>query len=202
MPAAPPTSSAVPVFDAGRFHAVELCASAVPRLQAFFDANPAYSLAVEGRPPPADAAQTEFDARPPDNFTYTRRWLLAFDDASGTMIGVADVVADLLAARVWHVGLFIVATARHGDGTAHALYAALEAWMRARGAAWIRLGVVTGNTRAERFWRRWGYVETRVREDIAMGERVNTVRVLVKALDGGDLAAYLERVPRDRPGAP
>ena len=202
MPAASPPISTAPVFRADGFDAVELRASDVPRLQAFFDANPAYSLAVEGRAPPADAAQTEFDARPPDNFTYTRRWLLGFDDVGGRMIGVADVVSNLLAARVWHVGLFVVATARHGDGTAQALYAALEAWMRARGAAWIRLGVVTGNTRAERFWRRWGYVETRVRKDVPMGERVNTVRVLVKALDGGDLAAYLDRVPRDRPGAP
>ena len=202
MPAAPTTTSPALAFRAGRFDAVELRAGDVPRLQAFFDANPAYSLAVEGRVPPADAAQTEFDARPPDNFTYTRRWLLAFDDESGTMVGVADVVSDLLAPRVWHVGLFIVATARHGDGTAHALYAALEDWMRASGAAWLRLGVVTGNGRAERFWQRKDYVGTRVREGIAMGERVNTVRVLVKTLDGGDLAAYLERVPRDRPGAP
>jgi GNAT superfamily N-acetyltransferase len=190
------------VFRAGRFDAVELRAGDVPRLQAFFDANPAYSLAVEGRAPPADAAQTEFDARLPENFVFTRRWLLAFDDASGAMAGVADVVSDLLAPSVWHISLFIVATALHGRGTAQALYAALENWMRAGGAAWIRLGVVAGNARAERFWQRLGYAETRVREGIAMGERVNTVRVLVKGFADGDLAAYLECVPRDRPGAP
>ena len=134
-------------FRAGAWRAVELDAGDVPRLQAFFDANPAYSLAV---------------------------------DADGMMADVADVVSDLLAPRVWHVGLFIVATALHGRGAAHALYAALEAWMRASGAAWIRLGVVAGNARAERFWRRVGYVETRVRAGVAMGERVNAVRVLAR----------------------
>ena len=189
-------------FRTDRFDALELGAGDAPRLQAFFDANPAYTQAVEGRAPPADAAQTELDARPPDGFTYTRRWMLGFDDNRGTMTGVADVVSDLLAPRVWHIGLFIVATSLHGRGAAQALYAALEDWMRAGGAAWIRLGVVAGNTRAERFWQRAGYVETRVREGIAMGERVNTVRVLVKGLDGGERADYLDRVPRDRPGAP
>ena len=74
--------------------------------------------------------------------------------------------------------------------------------MHASGAAWIRLGVVSVNARAERFWQRQGYVETRVRDAITMGERVNAVRVLVKALEGGDLATYLGRFPRDRPDAP
>ena len=117
-----------PVFRAGPYHATELASHDVSRLQAFLDANPAYSLAVEGRRPPPDAAQTEFDERPPAGFPYTRRWLLGFDDktADGTLMGVADIVSDLLAPRVWHIGLFIVATALHGGGAARALYAALE----------------------------------------------------------------------------
>ena len=190
------------VFRAGDYGAVELGPDDAPRLQAFFDANPEYNLRVEGRPPPPDTAQTELAAHPPDGWPYSKRWLLGLDDAQGSMIGVADVTADLLAAHVWHVGLFIVATALHGTGAAQVLYGALEAWMRDAGAQWLRLGVVDGNVRAERFWRRAAYIEARMRTGVEMGERVNDVRVMVKPLDGGALAAYLALVPRDRADSP
>ena len=35
-----------------------------------------------------------------------------------------------------------------------------------------------------------------------MGQRVNELRVMVKPLDGGQIADYLAMVPRDRPGEP
>jgi GNAT superfamily N-acetyltransferase len=115
------------------------------------------------------------------------------------MVAMANVVTDLLATGVWHIGLFIVATARHGCGEARVLYRGLEDWARSHGAAWMRLGVVRGNARAERFWESLGYLETRTREGIEMGRRVNTVRVMVKPLAGGTLEQYLALVPRDRP---
>lgn len=195
-------TGATAVFRTGVYRANELHADDVPRLQAFFDANPEYSLRVEGRAPPADAAKLELAARPPEGWSYSRRWLLGFDDDDRTMVGVADVVADLLAPRVWHVGLFIVATALHGRGVARVLYDALEEWMRDSGARWLRLGVVEDNVRAERFWRRLGYAEVRMRNGIEMGERVNDVRVMAKPLAGGALSEYLALVPRDQPGAP
>jgi ribosomal protein S18 acetylase RimI-like enzyme len=101
---------------------------------------------------------------------------------------------------VWHIGLFIVATQAFGTGLAAELHDALLDWARAHGARWMRLGVVAGNERAERFWRRRGYVETRVRDGIAMGARVNSVRVMVRPLDGGRVDDYLGLVARDRPG--
>ena len=114
---------------------------------------------------------------------------------------MATVVADFIAAHVWHIGLFIVATALHGSGVAHALYRELERWMVGQGAEWIRLGVVAGNTRAERFWERCGYVQVRERGPLQMGKKTNLVRVMVKPLAGGSLDAYLALVARDRPGA-
>jgi hypothetical protein len=59
--------------------------------------------------------------------------------------------------------------------------------------------VVKGNARAERFWERAGFVETRMRTDVAMGRLINTLRVMVKPLAGGAVADYLLLVPRDRP---
>jgi GNAT superfamily N-acetyltransferase len=192
-----------PLFAAAGLAARELQAAEVPALQAFFEANPEYSIAINGVPPPPDAAQVDFDERPPPHLPWRRRWWLGLYDEQGALGGVVDLVSDLCAPGVWHLGLFLLATRRQGSGAAQAIYDALEAWVAAQGAAWLRLGVVAGNTRAERFWARQGLVETRVREGVDTGGRVNTVRVLVKPLGAEtDLESYLQRVPRDRRGSP
>lgn len=191
-----------PLFEVGPWTCVELDSDAVPTLQAFFEANPGYHLAVEGRVPGPHAAREEFESPPPAEWGYNKRWMLGFLAAGGEMIAMASVVSNLLAEGVWHLGLFIVATSLHGNGTAHELYGGLESWMRVKGARWLRLGVVDGNRRAERFWRRHGFVEVRRRLGVQMGERVNEVCVMAKPLDGGVLSEYLALVVRDRPESP
>jgi len=184
----------------GAFQALELQGADVPVMQRFFDANPEYNLLINGEPPGPDDAQTEFDEAPPPEMPHGKLWWIAFTDAQHTLHGVAHVVTDLLAPGVWHVGLFIVATALHGQGAAPALYQALERWMAAQGAQWLRLGVVQGNARAEAFWLRQGYVEVRQRHDVPTGARRNTIRVMVKPT-GADhnVSNYLAVVGRDRP---
>jgi GNAT superfamily N-acetyltransferase len=190
-----------PLFEAADCSARELGPAEVPLLQALFDANPAYFLTVNGRRPHADEAQTEFDELPPPHLGFTRRWFAGLFHRDRGLEGIAIVVSDLSAPGVWHLALFLLATARHGHGEAPALFAALEAWAARHGASWLRLGVVQGNARAERFWARRGFTEVRVRAGVDTGGRINTVRVLVKPLAGGTLAAYLDAVPRDRPGS-
>ena len=120
-------------------------------------------------------------------------------DETGSLIGVANVVSDLLAPGVWHIGLFMVATRLHGGGAARSLYEQLERWALDQGAQWLRLGVVQGNTRAERFWERCAFVEVRKRGGVEMGMLVNTLRVMAKPLAAGTLPEYLALVARDRP---
>jgi GNAT superfamily N-acetyltransferase len=187
------------LFGSSVYTCLELSEDDVGRVQRFFEANPEYHLAVTGAPPGPGAAREEFDSLPPPDWQCGKRWLLQFVDGRGDIAAIADVIADLIAPGVWHVGLFVVATSLHGSGAAHALYESLEAWMREGGARWLRLGAVVGNTRAERFWQRVGYTEVRQREGIAMGERVNTVRVMVKPLTRGRMDEYLALVSRDRP---
>jgi GNAT superfamily N-acetyltransferase len=182
-----------------RFRCEELQAADLPALQAFFEANPEYHLAVNGEPPKANEAQEAFDFLPPADWPFERKWLLAFLAEDGSMIGMASLLAGLFARDVWHLALFIVATRLHGTGAAEELYRHLESWMRARGARWSRLGVVEGNRRAERFWEKTGYVEVRRRNGVEMGKRTNDLRVMVKALADGDLPEYLALVARDRP---
>ena len=190
------------LFAGPSFRALEIGEEDLPALQRFFDENPAYFLAVGGEGPHPDQAREEFGGRPPADWLWDGKWLIRFVDEGGETIAVADVMSNLLARGVWHIGLFIVATRMHGDGSAKVMYGELESWMRRGGARWSRLGVAVGNARAERFWERAGYVEARRREGVAIGRRVNTMRVMVKPLAGEGVPGYLEQVPRDRPGSP
>ncbi len=135
----------------------------------------------------------------PAGWPFTKKWIVGFLDERDGLAAMANVVSDLLAPSVWHIGLFIVATRLHGSGTAQSLYGRLEDWMRSLGARWVRLGVVQGNARAERFWERLGFVDVRERKGVEMGARVNTIRVMAKPLAGGTIAQYLALVARDRP---
>lgn len=194
-------SEGATVFAAAGLSARELPESDVFRLQGFFHANPEYFLATAGEPADPFEAQREYDEYPPAHLGWTRRFLLGLYRDDGELDGVAIVVKDLGGEAVWHIALFIVATALHGRGVAGPVHGALEAWAKAGGAEWMRLGVVAGNARAERFWEKCGYAEVRTREGVPAGSRANTVRVMVKPLGDGTLEAYLERCPRDRPGS-
>ena len=189
------------VFAGEGFRAVEMFDFDVPRLEAFFAANPLFHQTVSGAPATPEAVREACAALPPPEWPFSRRWLLLVIDERGEVIGAVDLLADLFAIGVWHVGLFVVATALHGSGTPGAIYAALEAWMKSRGARWLRLGVVDANARGERFWRRMGYVEVRQRPDYEAGGRKHLLHVMAKPLGQPDWERYRRLVPRDDPAA-
>lgn len=194
--------SSKPVFHCPGFVAREISRDELPLVQAYYDANPEYTLIVNGRRPNPGEAAIDFDERPPPHLGFTRQWFLGLFDDGGALAGVAIMVADLCAPAVWHLALFHVATALHGSGAAQRLYDALQQWVAGQGAEWLRLGVVKANPRGERFWRRQGFVPLRLREGVDTGGRVNDVLVMARPLRAGaDLADYLRRVPRDAPGS-
>jgi ribosomal protein S18 acetylase RimI-like enzyme len=193
--------SAAALFATGTLRAVVLTDEHVPALQRFFERNPEYFIAVNGQPPERDEAHAALHATLPEGWSFAWKRIIGFVDPAGSLVGMGDVVADLMAPGVWHIGLFIVSTARHGSGVAQTLYQQLERFASDSGARWLRLGVVRGNARAERFWERCGFVEVRMRRAVAMGKRVNDLRVMAKPLAGGTLGEYLSLVPRDRPGS-
>ncbi|MEQ1686203.1 MAG: GNAT family N-acetyltransferase [Burkholderiaceae bacterium] len=192
-------ATALPRAPRAGLRTVELGPADEPLLQAFFEANAAYFLAVQGEPAGPREAHDEIHGELPAGWPFTKKWLVACLDGDARPVAMVNVVSDLLAPHVWHIGLFIVASARHGSGDAQALYRGLEAWVVAHGAQWLRLGVVQGNARAERFWESMGFVETRTRAGIEMGRRTNTLRVMFKPLASGTLEDYLALVERDRP---
>ena len=181
------------------YRIIELIADDIAALQRLYEENPEYSLSVLGRAPKASDAFDDFHDRPPPEFPMGRKWMLGFITDDNVLVGVAEVVSDLFAHSVWNIGYFMLATNRHGSGDALRLYAALESWIGRQHARWLRLGVVLGNRRAERFWQRCGYAETRTRENYLVGEKAHTLRVMVKPITHGVLSDYLQLVPRDRP---
>lgn len=202
------------MFATARLRAIELTSPDIPRLQEFFELNPEYFFTVNGEGPVPGEAHEEMlgstvdetvlvtkDDDLPAGWPYTRKWIIGFEDDAGSLVGMANVVSDLLAPGIWHIGLFMVATTMHGSGEARDLYQQLENWAHRNGAQWLRLGVVIGNARAEWFWERNGFVEVRTREGVEMGKRTNSLRVMSKALAGGSVAEYLLMVARDRPEA-
>lgn len=193
----PPT--ALPRSPLPGLRTVELLPEHEPLLQRFFEANPAYFLAVHGEAAGPQEAHEEIHGQLPAGWSFTKKWLLGYLDAHGALVAMANVITDLLAPRVWHIGLFLLAGSRHGSGEAQALYRGLETWAAATGAHWLRLGVVQGNTRAERFWQSLGFVQARTRNGVEMGRLSNTLRVMFKPLAGGTLAEYLALIERDRP---
>ncbi len=193
----PPTM--LPVSPIAGIRTVELTVDRAPELQKFFDENPAYFLATSGEPAGPNEAYEEITGEVPTGWHFTKKWVVGYTQANGSLVALANIITDLLAPAVFHVGTFIVATERHGTGDAQELYRGLEHWSVLNGAAWMRLGVVKGNTRAERFWTSAGYSPVRERHGIQMGNRTTTVRTMVKPLKGGDLPAYYSLVPRDQP---
>jgi GNAT superfamily N-acetyltransferase len=168
-------------------------------LQEFFEANPLYFLCVHGIPAQAGEADEEINGDLPAGWAFNHKYVFGYEDSNGKLAGMGNVVSDLLAKGVWHVGTFIIATDRHGTGDAQALYASVEQWCRHCGARWMRLGVVEGHARAEAFWERSGYVQVAKREGIVMGQRTNTIRVMAKPLLGQPISEYYALVERDRP---
>ena len=195
-------ATALPASPIAGLRTIEITAAHAPELQRFFEANPEYFLAVNGEPAGPNEAHEEIHGELPAGWRFTKKWLVGYMDAQNTMVAMANVVSDLLAPGVWHIGLFVVANSRHGTGDAQALYRGLESWAATNGAAWLRLGVVQGNARAERFWEALGFVQSRIRSGVEMGRLTNTLRVMFKPLAGGTREAYLSLVPRDRPDDP
>ena len=189
------------LFQAGELDGVLLSVDDVVMLQEFFDENPAYFLAVSGRPAAPDAASEQLSGQVPPEFSYSKQFSIGFIDRHQRLLGVADVVSDLMTAGAWHIGLFMITTEQHGCGLGFSLYQALAAWIEDQGARWIRLGVVVGNSVAERFWARQQFIEVRMRHGVLMDGKLNDVRVMVKPLRDNLLSDYRVLMPRDQAGA-
>ena len=192
----------LPTSPIPTLHTIELTTQHERLLQRFFEENPEYFLAIQGEPAHPNEAHEEIHGQLPGGWSFTKKWVIGYLDESGSLAAIANIISDFLAVGVWHIGLFMIATSLHGTGTAQVLYAGLESWAMSNGAKWLRIGVVQGNVRAEQFWERLGFIQTRTREGFIIGRQANTLRVMFKPLAGGTSDQYLSLIERDRPETP
>ena len=191
--------STPPVFATDEFAARPATRAETADIEAFNEANAGYWLLTHGHPPTPDDAERAFDQHPPPEMSYSEDlWFLLRDTGEGRIIGQIACATDLLAAGVYHLGFFIVATELQGSGFARRAHRAWEAWAIRRGARWLRLGVVETNSRARAFWGNLGYVEMCRRSGYLLGERSHVLITMAKPLGDNTLAQCLAAVPRDR----
>ena len=116
----------LPASPIGSLRTLELGPAHETLLQSFFDANPEYFVTVNGEPAGPGEAREEIESELPAGWSFTKRWIIGYADGRGELAAMASVVTDLLATGVWQIGLFIVATARHGNGEARILHQGLQ----------------------------------------------------------------------------
>ncbi len=199
MPPIPALS--LPVSPVPDLVLLELVSGHEALLQRLFDANPAFFLLTQGEPAPPNEAHNEIHETLPAHWPFTKKWVIGYQDEAGELAALANLVQDILAPGVWNLSTFFLDNKRHGSGQAQLLYLSLEQWVRSSGGQFMRLGVVQGNTRAERFWQAQGFVQTRLRHNVQIGQKTNVLRAMMKPLTEGTLAQYWALVARDRPEA-
>ncbi|MFJ2685250.1 GNAT family N-acetyltransferase [Pseudomonas sp. NPDC087342] len=194
--------STLPACSLAGISTRELTTEDAALLQEFFEANPDYFLIVEGENAGPDKAHEELLGELPPGWSFSKNWMLGYQADGRPLVAALQFVSDLLAPKVWHIGLYIIANDLHGSGLAQSLYHDFETWARAQGADWLRLCVVQSNVKAGRFWRGLGFADVRTREGIEMGRLTHTVDILIKPLNNGTLEQYLSLIERDHPASP
>ncbi len=181
------------LFVDGDVAGFRLHAGNIGLVQAFIEANPAYTQMVAGRPPLPDEALQELtdfpkSLRPEDVYVFGLR-------LSGEMVGFAGLLRSWPVEGVSYISLFQIAESQHGSGAAQTIYGALERWMiEAFSPQWLRLGVVGVNARGRRFWERVGYHEIERKPDYVIGHLTHSVVIMIKSLGGWDDEAYWQFV--------
>ena len=177
------------LFQVEGFRALRFERDNLAPVQIFLEANPAYSMLVNGAPARSNEAELEL-TEIPDQIRPDDAYFLGFWDA-GELIGVVHVMRTWPVPGISHVGLFQIAELRQGTGVAATLFRALEAWMIAQfDPRWLRLGVVGADDRGQRFWRRMGFHETGRKQNVRLGVRTHELVVMIKAIHGEDDEVY------------
>ncbi len=71
---------------------IEITDAFVEELQRFFENSSVYSIAVNEEPPGPNEAHEEIHGELPAGWSFTKKWLIGYVDASGAMVAMANVV--------------------------------------------------------------------------------------------------------------
>lgn len=189
----------LPLFITPRYRAIELAINDIGLVQTFYRENPEFWVTVANKTPSDQIARDEFFATGNPSVPRGKKWRIGFFDGNNALVAISYIFSDFFAKNVWHIELFIVATALHGTGASREIYDQLESWVLHQNGCGLRLGVADGHTKARRFWEKNGYMPLGKWKGGAAGVSL-TIQLMVKLLKNISLREYFERVPNDLQG--
>jgi GNAT superfamily N-acetyltransferase len=181
-------------FSTVRFICNDIDAQQTLAVATLYKDNPDYWSSIAGSVPTAAMAGQDLVQSVEGKFPK-----LGLYDAQQTLIGVCYLGCDFLAPHVWHIEFFLVSEALRGSGASTEIFAGLEQWIHSQGGQWLRLGCVTTDERALRFWNKQGFTDLGIWQGRILDKPVN-LQLKWKSLSGGSLADYFQVVPNDRVG--
>jgi ribosomal protein S18 acetylase RimI-like enzyme len=132
----------------------------LPQLQALLENCSEFLEFQDEGPVLPSAAREQLDDVPPGAAPEKRTLLGIFGDEICGLVGLVDLTLDYPDPQTAHLGLMMMDPGCRGRGAGSWAYEQVEELARAKGMRKIRLGVLSGNDGALRFWKRAGYAET------------------------------------------
>jgi len=181
-------------FSTKRFLCTEITQAQLTAVSTLYRDNPDYWNSIAGASPTPAMVAKDLEAGKEGRFPK-----FGFFDAHQQLIGVCYLKPDFLAHHVWHIEFFLVSGDLRGTGASTEIWQGLEHWIQTQGGQWLRLGCVTTDARALRFWSKHGFTDLGQWQGRILQQAV-TLQLKFKALAGGSLEDYLQVVPNDRIG--
>jgi Acetyltransferases, including N-acetylases of ribosomal proteins len=127
-------------------------------LQTLLEKCSDYLAFQDGEPVKPSAAQDLFKARP-EGIDDNDKVILGIFNASEQLVGVFDLIKSYPNSRTLTLGLMILDTFSRGKGLGSIAFEILEEWAVSKKFNKIRLGVLFGNEKGLRFWKKMGLME-------------------------------------------
>jgi GNAT superfamily N-acetyltransferase len=138
---------------------VELSGTDAPQVASLYGRCADYFMLQDGAAPTLADAHGLFTEVPPGKDSLDQT-VLGWRCGDG-LDAIAAILRDYPSAGTWYLGFMIIDPDLRGRGLGRSIYAAVENWAAARGAAEVRLAVLEANQAGERFWRSLGFGEIR-----------------------------------------
>ena len=100
----------------------------------------------------------DMEALPPGKEVCDKLYLGFYDGAD--LVAVLDLILGFPNDKTAYIGFFMTETSVQNAGVGSGIIDELCVWLKRAGFSSVRLGWVSGNAQAERFWLKNGFIET------------------------------------------
>lgn len=135
-----------------------------------------FFMIVEGRLPQKNAGYEILTELPPNKDVKDKFVFGIYNDDSN-LIAAIDLIRNFKIEKEWTLGLMMIDTSERGKGLGKRLHGFVKEWTSIFQAHSLRIGVVSDNQSAYKFWSSLGYTEVD-RISMKFGEKDNIVIVM------------------------